>query len=180
MDIGTIATRYSRALFSLAKDRKLETRVYDDMKMLAESFETEPGLSGVLVNPVIREAEKVKLITTAAGIEVCELFTRFIQLVLKHKRESLLSLIAYIYIGMYRKDKNITRVRFITSVAADETTIAHLKARLQRETGGTIEFIGKTDPALIGGFILLAGNYRVDASYATQLRKIRNQLLESK
>lgn len=180
MDIGTIATRYTRALFSLAKDRKLETRIYDDMKMLAESFEAEPELKAVLVNPVIREKEKIRLLTTAAGIEVCELFTRFIQLVLKHRRESLLPLIAYIYIGMFRKDKNITRAQFNTAVAANDITIAHLKARLQRETGGTIEFSGEVEPALIGGFVLLIGNYRIDASYATQLREIKNQLLESK
>lgn len=44
MDIGTISSRYAKALFSLAKEKGLETRVYDDMKMLADSFSLEPGL----------------------------------------------------------------------------------------------------------------------------------------
>ncbi len=35
MDIGTISSRYAKALFSLAKDKEQESRVYDDMKMLA-------------------------------------------------------------------------------------------------------------------------------------------------
>ena len=44
MDIGTISSRYAKALFSLAKDKEQESRVYDDMKMLADSFSMEPEL----------------------------------------------------------------------------------------------------------------------------------------
>ena len=104
MDIGTISSRYAKALFSLAKDKEQESRVYDDMKMLADSFSMEPELRGALSNPIVSVPEKVKLLTAAGGIEVCELYTRFINLVLAHKRETLLPLIAYIYIHLYRKE----------------------------------------------------------------------------
>lgn len=82
MDIGTISSRYAKALFSLAKDKEQESRVYDDMKMLADSFSMEPELRGALSNPIVSVPEKVKLLTAAGGIEVCELYTRFINLVL--------------------------------------------------------------------------------------------------
>ncbi len=178
MDVGTISSRYVKALFSLAKEKQQETRVYDDMKMLAVSFEQEPGLKVVLDNPIFPEEEKVKLLTTAAGLEVCDLFTRFIRLVLQRKRESLLPLMAYIYIHMYRKHKKITRVLFKTPVPVDEATREHLKKRLQEETGDTIEFTGVIRPELIGGFVLRIGNIRIDASYSRQLREIRNKLIE--
>lgn len=180
MDIGTISTRYVRALFSLAKERGLESRIYDDMKMLADSFMAEPELKEILLNPVVPDREKAKLLTTASGIEVCELFTRFIHLVLQHKRENLLPFIAHIYIGMYRKDKQITRIQFSTAVPASEQTQEHLETILREQTGGTIEFRGDVKPELIGGFVLRIGNYRIDASYTTQLRNIRHQLLERK
>lgn len=178
MDVGTISSRYVKALFSLAKDTRREDRLYDDMKMLAVSFGQQAGLKAVLDNPIIPEKEKARLLTTAAGLEVCDLFTRFIGLVLQHKRESLLPLMVYIYIRMYRKDKKITRVLFKTPVAVDEATQEHLKERLKEETGNQIEFTEIVRPELIGGFILRIGNYRIDASYARQLRDIRNQLIE--
>ena len=87
MDIGTISSRYAKALFSLAKDKEQESRVYDDMKMLADSFSMEPELRGALSNPIVSVPEKVKLLTAAGGIEVCELYSRFINLVLAHKRD---------------------------------------------------------------------------------------------
>ena len=172
MDIGTISSRYAKALFSLAKDKEQESRVYDDMKMLADSFSMEPELRGALSNPIVSVPEKV--------IEVCELYSRFINLVLAHKRETLLPFIAYIYIHLYRKEKKITRVRFDTAVAVDDAVKSHLQDKLRKETGCTIEFSGHVEPELIGGFRLRIGNYRIDASYATQLRDIRTGLLENR
>ena len=169
MDIGTISSRYAKALFSLAKEKGLETRVYDDMKMLADSFSLEPGLRVALGNPILPAEEKLKLLTAAGGIEVS---------VLEHKRESLLLFMAHIYIHLYRKDKRITRVQFSTAVPVSEEVKVHLQNKLKEETGSTIEFSGIVQPELIGGFRLRIGNYRIDASYATQLRDIRTGLLE--
>ena len=169
MDIGTISSRYAKALFSLAKEKGLETRVYDDMKMLADSFSLEPGLRVALGNPILPAEEKLKLLTAAGGIEVSDLYERFMHLVLEHKRESLLLFMAHIYIHLYRKDKRITRVQFSTAVPVSK-----------EETGSTIEFSGIVQPELIGGFRLRIGNYRIDASYATQLRDIRSRLLENR
>ena len=133
MDIGTISSRYAKALFSLAKDKEQESRVYDDMKMLADSFSMEPELRGALSNPIVSVPEKVKLLTAAGGIEVCELYTRFINLVLAHKRETLLPLIAYIYIHLYRKEKKITRVRFDTAVTVDDAVKSPARQATERD-----------------------------------------------
>lgn len=180
MDVGTISTRYARALFSLALEKKLETRLYDDIKMLADSFIQEPGLKTALDNPILSPREKERLLTAAAGIEVCELYTRFIELVIKYKRENMLIFIVHIYIRMYRKEKKITRVQFNTAVQVDEDIKRHLKNRLLEKTGGNIEFIGNVQPELTGGFVLRIGNYRIDASFTSKLRDIRRQLLTVK
>ena len=123
MDIGTISSRYAKALFSLAKEKGLETRVYDDMKMLADSFSLEPGLRVALGNPILPAEEKLKLLTAAGGIEVSDLYERFMHLVLEHKRESLLLFMAHIYIHLYRKDKRITRVQFSTAVPVSDAML---------------------------------------------------------
>lgn len=180
MDIGIISSRYAKALFSSAKDKGMETRVYDDMKMLMESFSMEPGLKDVISNRVVPEKDKIRLLTVAAGVEICELSDRFIRLVLRHKRESLLPFITNNYIHRYRKDKKIIRVRFATAIPVSDNTREHLENKLREETGCTIEFSGYVDPALIGGFRLRVGNYRMDGSYATQLRNIRARLLDRK
>ena len=51
MDIGTISSRYANALFSLAKEEKQDSLVYNDMKILQQNFLSEPTLKNVLNNP---------------------------------------------------------------------------------------------------------------------------------
>lgn len=180
MDLGTISSRYTRALFSLAKERGEETRVYQDMKMLADSFLLEPELKGALSNPLVTSDEKRKLLIAAGGIDVSVLYEKFIRLILSHKREIMLPFIAYIYIHMYRKDKKITRVQFSSAVPVSDEVKQHLQDKLEKETESTVEFTGYVRPELIGGFLLRIGNYRIDASYATQLKDIRGRLLENR
>lgn len=177
MDIGTLSFRYAKALFSLAKDQGLEEQVYGNMKTLSDSFLREHSLQEALVNPLLSRAAKEKLLVTAGGIKVCDLYVRFIRLVLEHKRESYLLFFARSFIELYRKEKKITRVLFTTAVPTDKPIEEHLKKKLRKETGYTIEFSGRVNPDLIGGFQLQIGNYRLDTSYASQLRNIRNQLL---
>lgn len=178
MDIGTISSRYAKALFSLAKEKKEEKRVYQDIRMLADSFSLEPELKGALINPVVAGEEKYKLLIAAGGIEVCALYERFIRLVLSHKREYFLPFMAQIYIHLYRLEKKIVRVKFSTAVPVGNAVKEHLRNKLEKETGSTVEFSGHINPELIGGFRLCIGNYRIDASYVTQLSDIRDRLLE--
>lgn len=177
MDIGTLSFRYAKALFSLAKDKGQEEQVYKNMETLSESFLRERSLETALVNPLVSTVTKEKLLITAGGIKVCDLYVRFIRLVLEHKRESYMIFFARSFVELYRKEKKITRVLFTTAVPTDKPIEEHLKEKLHKETGYTIEFSGRVNPDLIGGFQLQIGNYRLDTSYASQLRNIRSQLL---
>lgn len=180
METGTISSRYAKALYSLAKENREEDRVYKDMKMLSQSFSLEPKLKVVLGNPIISENEKAKLLIAAGGIEVSELYKRFIKLVLLQKREEYLPFMTHNYIHLYRQDKRITRVQFCTAVPVCDKVKQHIQDKLKEETGCTVEFSGITQPELIGGFRLRIGNIRIDASYATQLKEIHNRLLENR
>ena len=179
MDIGTISSRYANALFSLAKEEKQDSLVYNDMKILQQNFLSEPTLKNVLNNPIISYNEKEKLLITSGGINVSDIYKRFIQMILKHKRENILQLITYIYIHRYRKEKKITRVSFDTAVPVNEKTKDLLKQKLAEETGCSIEFSGQIKPDLIGGFVLRIGNYRFDASFSSQLKQIKKRLIKS-
>ncbi|SEF94776.1 F0F1 ATP synthase subunit delta [Parabacteroides chinchillae] len=180
MDIGRISPRYASALFSLAKEKGEEVRVYQDMKMLADSFSLEPALKEAIANPVVTATEKEQLLIAAGGIEVCDLYKRFIRLVLQHRRENQLLFITYIYIHLYRKDKKIARVYFSTAVPVGDEVKHHLVDKLERETKNKIEFVGYVKPELLGGFCLQIGNCRIDASYATGLNDIRSRLFENR
>lgn len=177
MDIGIISGRYARALFGWAKDRGRETPVYNDMRMLAASFKTEPSLKEVLANPVVAAATKAQLLRNAAGIEVSEEFDRFVGLVLQHKRETLLPLMSLIYLALYRKEKKIDRLYLSTAVPLDPAIRDRMVYEIRLKTGGSIELTEQIRPELIGGVVMRMNNYRLDASVASQLKRVKQQLI---
>lgn len=176
MDIGIISGRYARALLGWAKDRGNETPVYTDMKMLTASFETEPSLKEVLANPVVPPATKAQLLRNAAGIEVSEEFERFVGLVLRHKRETLLPLMCLVYLALYRKEKKIDRLYLYSAVPLDAAIRDRMVYEIRLKTGGSIELTEQIRPELIGGMVMRMNNYRLDASVASQLKRIKQQL----
>ena len=60
-----------------------------------------------------------------------------------------------------------------------EETLNELKALiLKRYRGRTVEFNTKVDPDIIGGGILEIGYWRIDASIAGQLKRVKKQFIE--
>ena len=66
-------------------------------------------------------------------------------------------------------------------VEPDAAEVKAMKELLCKTYGkNSVELSMQEAPELIGGFRLRIGNYRIDASYATQLRDIRSRLLENR
>lgn len=170
--------RYVRALFSYALENKAEDAVFTEMKKLSESFAANPNLRTILDNPVLNADDKLKLITAAAGNKVSDIFKKFIRLVLRQRRENHLQTISLSYLDTYREHKNITVGRLVTAQPTDDATIAKIKQIVQKtKPSATVELITEVNPDITGGFILYVDSFRLDASIDSQLRKIKDELM---
>ena len=118
--------RYAKALYAFAQDKSVEEKVYAEMSLLAHSFAEHTSLKTVLDNPVMKSKEKQKLICTAAGTQVSDVFVRFIELVLHHKREKHLQSIALMYQDLYRKAKLISIGSLVTASPLSTETEDHM------------------------------------------------------
>ncbi len=177
MNSGMVSMRYARALFSYALENKAEDVVFSEMKALSDNLIGRPQLRATLDNPVLSTREKSELIKLAVGKTVSNALDRFIQLVLHQRRENHLQTISLVYLDLYRKYKNISVGRLVTACPVDSITINKMKQLVQEKQKGTIEFVTEVDPKLGGGFILYFDTYRLDASVASQLNKIKSQLM---
>ncbi|MDD6553132.1 MAG: F0F1 ATP synthase subunit delta [Prevotellaceae bacterium] len=171
MDRGVISVRYARALLESATAQKVEDAVYQDMMTLYESYLQVKALRPTIDNPMLRKDQKQHVLETAMGNPV-DLSKRFVALVLKEDRESILQFMAASYVSLYRKQKNIIRGHLTTAVAVDEATEAKLRQMVESRAKGSVEFTTEVDPSIIGGFILEYDTYRMDASVKTKLRDI--------
>lgn len=176
MDLGLISVRYARALLKASTEAKLEDKIYQDMQILAKSYIDVPELRFTIDNPMLSKKTKEKLLITASGNSSNELTKKFIKLVLKEDRESMMQFIANSYITLYRRQKKLIRAKLSTATAVTSATEQKLRKLVESQTNGTVEFETETDPQIIGGFILEYDTYRLDMSVKSKLASILSQL----
>lgn len=179
MITGKISARYAKALYKFAEERKQEENVYNEMKIVANSFMDVPELNEALSNPTLSAQKKKDLLITAAGTQVCAEFKKFVDLVVEHKREEYFQSISLVYQDLYRKEKNIVISKITSAQPITEAEEMRIKNAVMSVTDGTIELEKCVDPELIGGFVLNVETYQLDASIKSQLRMVKDQLLNS-
>ena len=69
MNNGSIATRYSRALFEEAREQSLDRHIYDYVTMLYDNMNTVPEMQSALISPRINIEQKFRLLLIGSGLE---------------------------------------------------------------------------------------------------------------
>ena len=172
--------RYAKALMAYAEERGAEERLYHELVTLAHSFRTVKGFCAVLDNPIVSVNEKFNLICTAADGDhkPSEEFIRFIRLVLKERRETYLQFMSLMYLDLYRKKKHIGVGKLITAVPVDKATEERIRQTAAHIMHAYMELETVVDPSIEGGFVFDINDYRLDASIATQLKKVKQQFID--
>lgn len=180
MEVGILSMRYAKAMIEYAQEKGLEDRIYQEFMTLAYCFRAQPELRETLENPVVTTKEKLALICTAAdgnGKSTRE-FVRFITLVLRNRREGYLQFISLMYMDLYRKLKHIGTGRLITAVPVDKETEDRIRSAATHILHAQVELETVVDPSIDGGFIFDINDYRLDASVATQLKRVKQQFID--
>jgi F-type H+-transporting ATPase subunit delta len=180
MDIGIISSRYAKALMEYAQHTDTEERLYDEVRMLEHSFRRYAGLREALANPILPIREKYTLIITATvgEGETTHEFSRFITLVLRNRREQFLQYICLSFLRLYRAHKHIATVKLITAVQPQRAVWERVRKKARKLLHAQIELRTEVDPSIEGGFIIDLNDYRLDASVATQLKRVKEQFID--
>jgi F-type H+-transporting ATPase subunit delta len=178
MYIGVVSVRYAKALLALANETGKAPEVYAEALRLKACFDHLMALRQAMENPVLSADAKLALVREAVGGKLSDESTRFMRLLCSHKREKYLLFIVNTFITLYRRQENINLARLTTAVEVSPEVLQKLRDGVKHHTGGTAEFETRVDPRLEGGFIFEVGTYRLDASVASQMRRIKRQFIE--
>lgn len=183
MEYGVLAVRYAKALLAYSEDNGCADEVYSASSAALNSFAVMPALYKILDDPLLDGGEKRKLLLTACGYSgedegVAVVLSKFFALLIKSGREVYARAVFHSFRTLYREKHNLGVAKIVTAVPLDLETeqriLRHASAHLHKR----IELEKSVDPAIEGGFILDVDDVRLDASVATQIRRIKQQLLE--
>lgn len=179
MDIGIVSMRYAKALMEYAKSTGTEDRLYAEMRMLSRSFEKHPDLRTALENPVLSVQEKFSLICAATvGDAPAEReLARFIMLVLK-TGVSRFAIYMLELLDLYRKDRRIGIAKLTTAVPVSREVWERIRNSASHLLHAEMELQTDVDPSIEGGFVFDINDFRLDASIATQLKRVKQQFID--
>lgn len=180
MNDSRLASRYAKALFHLVKEINSVDQVRLDLSRLMELLRDSPEFNWLLESPVIMSSEKARMVEKMLSGAIEPITLEFLQLLIRHRRESNLASTCRMFMELYKTDQGILDAKVESAVPVDVKFLEGLKKRLEESSHRKIELKTETNEALIGGIILTLEDQQLDASVLSKLKRIRQELRESK
>lgn len=173
MSYSKITLRYAAAFFDLAEENKSLEKISADMAVLKSICHSNRDFINMLENPVISADRKKKAIHKIFGDSFQALTLRFIDLMIRKRREKYLPLIADAFDDLYNESLGI-KTAFVTSaIALEEKEKAPVLSILKRITDKKINLIESVNEKLIGGFIINIDDFQIDQSLANKIKELK-------
>ena len=179
MDESLITVRYAKAFFSLAKEKQLLEPLKSDIETIASVCNQSVEFNLLLESPIVKVSKKADIISTIFKGHIHELTLKFLMLVTENKRETHIPGICRNFLALYRDGQGIKSATVTTASKISSATLEKVQAVMEKEFNTKIELTEKVNPSLIGGMILRVDDKQLDASIATQLKKIKTKFLET-
>ncbi len=179
MDQSAITVRYAKAFFSIAKEKKLLIELKTDIESVVGVCSQSADFSLLLESPIVKSSKKVELIKTIFSGNVNKLTLNFMLLITQNKREVHIPGICRNFLELTRKDQNIKSAVLTTASEVSNDTAQKIQELLGKELNATVELSTNVKPDILGGLVLRLDDKQYDASVATQLKKVKQNLLET-
>jgi len=169
---------YAEALFEAAQESGRLARVHEALVDFATAVEQTPELRSVLRNPQLESSAKARILADLAGDEE-PLLRNFLLLLAEKGRAGELEEIAREFeLIMVRLERRLT-VELTTARELTDEEARAILSQIEQAAGRKVEATRRVDPELVGGIVLQAGSYRVDASVRGRLERLRQELVKS-
>ena len=179
MDQSAITVRYAKAFFTLAKEKNILDSLKSDIELVTGICQKSADFILLIESPIVKSSKKMALMTSIFSGKVNSLTLDFLHLITKNKREIYIPAICRNFLGLTRADQNIKSAVLTTATEINTETFKKIEELIGKELDAKIELSSSVNPGIIGGMVLRLDDKQYDASVATQLKKIKQKLLET-
>jgi F-type H+-transporting ATPase subunit delta len=174
-DKTTIARPYARAAFEEARS---ENRLgpWSESLRTAAAVVSDARVQELLGNPRVSSGELAQLVIDIAGPDLGEHGTNFVRTLAENHRLAYLPEISALFDELKDEAEKIVDVTVTSAAPLDDSQRKTLAAALERKLKRGIRMQCHTDPSLLGGAVLQAGDLVIDGSLRAQLNRITYEL----
>jgi|SRR5579884_383807 F-type H+-transporting ATPase subunit delta len=173
---GTAARRYAEGVFAIAKDQNSFDRWLADLATIRDLF-TNPDMARFLADPKPSVSDKEAAVEKLLAGKVDRLALNTALLLVRREHSEEVPALERSFQNMVNDYRNVAVAEVTTAVELDATQRQLVKERLEAITAKSIDLQTNVDNSIIGGFIARIGDVLIDASLATRLQVLRQDLL---
>ncbi len=172
-----LADEYASAVLDIAQASNAQDAFVQELDALAQATREVEGLGVFLASPFISPEQKEQVMEKALAGNASELARNFLGVLIRNGRGGLLPLVAARCGQMldHRQGRIEVVVRSVSPL--DEAVRNELAAALQALLKAEPMLKLELDESLLGGLQIEVGDEIIDASLASQLRRLRSEML---
>lgn len=178
MTDSKVAYRYASSLLETALENNTLDKVYNDLKLLIESFDKSGELKRAVESPVIKPELKFSVLQEIFSKKMDKETLKFIQFVIDKNREDTLYAIAEKFTDLRNEHLGIVELDVKTAFKFNDDQKQTLINKFEKLLKKTVNLNLVVDNSLIGGFIAKVGDTVYDASLKHQLELLKKKFAQ--
>ena len=171
--VGSI---YGEALYTLALDESLSSRILEEISVLDQSFRAEPDFIRLLCTPNLSVQERCNILDDSFRGNVHPYVLNFLKILTEKGYMRHFSDCCKAYEESYNRDNGILPVTAVTAVSLNAAQAQKLTDKLSRITGKQVKLLNRVDPEILGGVRLDYDGKQLDDTVSHRLDAIRSLL----
>ena len=171
--LNSVTTPYAEALLQVVNENDQTEQMVEEVKQLLTLINDAPELGKTLSSPVLEKETKKKIIIEIFSEKINSSLLNFLKLLADRQRIGIVTSILDRFLEIYRENSNIALATVTSAVELTDDQKGLITKKIIKIAGTEkLELVTKIDPSLIGGFVASVGSKVIDASLASQIRKL--------
>jgi len=176
---STIALNYAGALLTLAQRAK-DLRGWGTLiQSIGDAMQRDHTLRLFLETPRIDASTKIEVLRKVLSDRAPSTFVRFVESVVRHRRQMLIPEIALQYMDLVDQVENRMHANGTVAQDADEKTRQLIADRLSKVFNKTVVPHLSVDPRILGGLVVRVGDTVMDGSIRRRLGVLKRRMLST-
>ena len=176
---NTSANRYSLALYELAEESNLLSKIETNSVSILNLIGTSVDFNNLIKDPTVSRNELINAINKIFDyLEIENLLKNFTNFLVIKRRFFFIEQILnnFIEICSEKRGELKTEIRSAKNLSNDEMN--NIKDELSKHFTSKIKIDYKYDESLIGGLIVQVGSTMIDTSIKNKLQQIENKMMK--
>jgi F-type H+-transporting ATPase subunit delta len=175
--VQNIATAYAKALFNAGEKAGVLDKLVVELEELVDAIGRHQKVVDVLASSMFSPDHKAAMIDRAFAGKVQPLLLNFLKVLAEHDRSYILRSVREEFRRLYDKKRGLVQVKIVTAAPLSAAQESAVGARMKSILGGEPILRTEVDPSLIGGLVAQVGDVVFDGSLASNLARLREQLI---